>query len=241
MLFFLLIVSFYTTIIAQKVEKIEELYSIKEKTFRLAMKYNDLEVAKFALFEMMVLKPELVNLKDSLNILYFNLGNYRENIILSNELLENTKSPSYATNLEIRAIAYQNLGQIKESLEDYEKLYALTKNIYYLYQIASLQYELKRYGECNETISKILDLNEAEKTKITITIDNRMQQKVSLKAAVLNMRGVLALETNQYEVAKKNFKEALSLEKDFILAYNNLQLVEMKQKQENTSRFKKKQ
>ncbi|MFQ3575840.1 MAG: hypothetical protein SNJ77_05330 [Cytophagales bacterium] len=209
-------------------QKQEDLFSIKEKTFRMALKYNDLQVAKQAVFEMMVLKPEMKSLKDSLNIIYFNLGNHRENVMLSNELLEDSKSPSYSTNLEIRAISYQNLGMIKESLQDYEKLHGLSKSIYHLYQIAALQYELKRFGECDLSISKILQSEEAATASITMPIDNRNQQKVLIKAAAFNMRGVLAMETNNLEQAKKSFNEAIALEKDFVLAKNNLEIIEKK-------------
>jgi hypothetical protein len=59
--------------------------------------------------------------------------------------------------LEMAAISKQSLGALKESLADYESLYKQKPDLYSLYQIATLQYQLKRYGEsvisCDQIIA----------------------------------------------------------------------------------------
>ncbi len=206
--------------------QVTDAYTQKEKVFRLALRYNDFMVARTALYDMIVLKPELTTLKDSLSILYFNIGAYPECILLSKEILE--KTPNNPTILEIKAISEQSVGLIKESLADYEKLYASNKNVYHLYQIAALQYELKRFGECDASIAQLLADKEIENKEISIAAGEKKSQKVSLKAAIYNMRGVLALETGKTDIAKTNFNEAIKLNPDFELAKNNMKLLEQK-------------
>ena len=120
-------------------------YSLQEKIYKKAARYGDLGVAKNALYTMMELKPENTFLMDTLAILYFQSQAYVQSVLVTNEILE--KDPSKISALEIKAISESALGYGKEALNDYEKLYAKTQNVYHLYQIASLQYQLKRMAE----------------------------------------------------------------------------------------------
>lgn len=202
-------------------------YGNKEKTFRMALKYGDLVVAKQALFDMIVLKPEATHLKDSLAFVYINLGMLREAILLSREILEST--PSNLGIMEVKAISEQNLGLSKEALTTYESLYSQTKNVYHLYQIATLQYDLKRMAECNNSIDQLLATPDIDKKDINIGTGTRgQQQRVLLKAAALNIKGVLAMDLNENAVAKTCFEEALKLTPDFVLAKGNLDFLTKK-------------
>jgi len=195
-------------------------FGLKEKIFRDALKYGDLTVAKQALYEMIALKPIEKGLKDSLAYIYINMGSLREAILLSREILE---SDANNTNiLEVKAIAEQNLGLAKEALADYEVLYGKLKNVYHIYQIATLQYDLKRLQECNTSLDQILTSAEVDKKEIGLGTGTRgQQQKVILKAAALNIKGVLAMDLNENAIAKVCFEEALKLTPDFVLAKNN--------------------
>jgi len=196
-------------------------YILSERIFRESLKYGDLTVAKQALFEMIALKPEKKSLKDSLAYIYINLGSLQQAILLSREILDT--SPENQGILEVKAIAEQNLGLSKESLTSYESLYQKSKNVYHLYQIATLQYDLKRMAECNASIDAILSSPEVDKKELNIGTGTRgQQQKVVLKAAALNMKGVLAMDFNENAVAKVCFDEALRLTPDFVLAKNNV-------------------
>ena len=53
----------------------------------------------------------------------------------------------------------------------------------------------------------------------------RIGREVAKRAAAFNMRGVIALEINQLDVAKQNFQKALELFPDFSLAKSNLEKV----------------
>jgi len=197
-------------------------YAIQEHIYKKSVQYGDLGIAKSALFTMLALKPENTFLKDTLAILYFQSKAYVQSILVTNEILDN--DPSKISALEIKAISESALGYVKEALDDYEKLYAKTKNVYHLYQIASLQYQLKRIGECELSINKILADPKVTEQKVAMTIGQRgQQQQVVLKAAAINMKGVLFKETGKLEMAKAEFNEALSIQSDFVLAKGNLQ------------------
>ncbi len=197
-------------------------YAIQEQIYKKSVKYGDLGVAKNALFTMLALKPENTFLKDTLAILYFQSQAYVQSILVTNEILD--KDPSKISALEIKAVSESALGYSKEALDDYEKLYAKTKNVYHLYQVASLQYQLKRVGECELSIGKILADPKANEQKVAMTIGQRgQQQEVVLKAAAINMKGVLYKELGKLDMAKVQFEEALKIQADFVLAKGNLQ------------------
>jgi tetratricopeptide (TPR) repeat protein len=199
-------------------------YKLQEKIFRAALKYNDGETAKNSLFSMMVMNPEMPSLKDSLAILYFNMNKNAECIFVCRDIL--ASNPENDNILEIKAISEQNLGLYRDALADYEKIYGKTKNLSYMYEIATLQYQLKRYGECNATISALLSNPEAEKQTISISAGQQGQsQKVPMKAAGHNLRGVIAAELKEYSAAVANYQEALKIYPDFVLAKNNLSVL----------------
>ena len=191
---------------------------LQKKIYRQAMQYGDLGVAINAVYDILALGGE-ANYKDTLAYLYFNAGNNVQAILVADDIL--AEQPNNATMLEITAISQQNLGLAKEALANYEKLYALSPDIYHMYSIATLQYSLKRFGECGNTIDQILKAEDNVKP-IKISNSNGQSQEVPIKAACLNMLGVMALELKQTDVALKSFQEALKVAPDFALANGNL-------------------
>ncbi len=226
----ILILLHFETVFAQKnvgTDTQDNNYALKEKIFRQALKYADLSVAKNALFEMIALKPSEKNLKDSLALVYINMGQPQQALLLSKEILQS--DAKNMAMLEVKAIAGQSLGLTKEALVDYETLFAAQKSIFHLYQIATLQYDLKRMAECNASLDQIINTQDVEKQQIAIgTGQQGGQQKISLKAAALNIKGVLAMDLNEMAIAKQCFAEALKLNQDFVLARNNFQYIETK-------------
>lgn len=205
-------------------------YTNQEKIYKMAMGYNDLEVATKALYEMIVLQPENVFLHDSLAILYFSRGYYLECALVSKEIIE--VNPENNTILEILALSEDALGLTKEALAHYEKLFQNTGQLFYQYQVVSLQYKLKRYGECSLVVEELLANPNTEKETISISYQKGQSQQVSMKAAILNLKGVIALELANKALAKKCFEEAVALAPEFLLPANNLALLESENKQE---------
>lgn len=203
-------------------------YRLEKEIYSRALKYNDFQVAKNSVYKMIALNPTDKSLKDSLLTLYFNTSMYGQCILLSREILNENQSRLEI--LELKAASEQSIGLIKDALESYEKLFLQTKSLYHQYQVAVLQYQLKRYGECNANVEQILKNEKSASEKVSITLNQKESQEVLLKAAAFNIRGVMFLESNREEEAKFNFEEALKWQPDFTLAKNNLAFVSKKDK-----------
>ncbi len=202
-------------------------YQQQWQIYKWALQYNDLGTATNAIYQMMALKPEETNLKDTLAYLYFNSRRYVQTVLLGREIVEN--NPENYGIMEALAISEQSIGLLKESLEHYDQLYKATSKIYFLYQGASIQYGLKRLGECVQSISTLLASDGVDKEEVNINYgQNGESQKVTMNAAVYNLQGVVYLDLNRPEDAKKSFEKAVELFPDFILAKSNLDIVNKK-------------
>lgn len=198
-------------------------YEEQQKVFSLALQFNDIQSAKTAVYQMMVLKPEnQVGLLDTLSMLFYASNDY-ENCVKTTSLLL-SKTPEKLSLVEMRAKSLQRLGYIKESLKDYELLYAKTSQDMFLYEILVSQYQLKRYGEAEQSSNKLLT-SKSDTLKVDVQLGQGQYQSVSLKSAVSNIKGVVAMEVGQKEVAKQWFEKALTIDSDFILPKNNLKLI----------------
>lgn len=207
----------------------KEMIQLNRSILTRALNYSDLDAARNSLFTLIELEPANIALKDTLAMVYFKSGAYVQCVLIGEEIMKS--NPKNMTVLELKAISALNLGLNKESLKDYETIYAETKEIYYLYQIATIQYRMKRYGECEENLSIIANDPKSNQEKVTITIQ-QSNQEVVMKAAVYNMMGVIQQDLGDATKAEAYFKQALSLEPDFVLAKNNLSNINTKKEPE---------
>ena len=203
----------------------QDAFDTQSKIYRTALKNYDLQAATIALYNMQALKPERADLNDSLALLYFAGERYAQAYLVGEGIVK--ADPKRNDMLEVVAVSKQNLGLIKESLADYEKLYAAEKSVFYLYQMATLQYQLKRYGECVASLDQIISNAESEKQKVNIRVQQGSQE-VPMRAAAYNVKGICAMELNQEEAAKQNFNKAVELFPDFALAKGNLEAIAKK-------------
>jgi tetratricopeptide (TPR) repeat protein len=189
----------------------------------LAMKYGDYQVAINTLYQQLAKNPSDIALKDSLASLYiqFGVNGLGQCITLCREIL--AIQPENRKILQLLAIAENSAGLAKDALETYEKLYKVSKNLQDLYQIATLQFTLGRLGECSGTLAQIIADPDAEKEKILINVNQQQRQEVPLKAAALNVRGVLLREMKNNDQAKASFEEALKVAPDFALPKGNIE------------------
>lgn len=195
---------------------------------RNAKKYNDGAVARTAIFELIALQPNQKEWKDSLLYVYFAEGNYVSTLLLSEELLKDDQNPEV---LERKAISEQQLGLLKEALTSYEQLFKLKGENFYLYQVATIQYQLKRFGECEMTINALLNDAKTKEQKVTISLGQQGSQEVSMEAALLNIKGVMLKDIGKEEESKKLFTLALEKAPDFVLAKANLEALAKKEEE----------
>lgn len=222
----LLVVSVLITvsIFAQKKVKTVELpFELAIKKYHNSLKYLDYSTAINALQEILVINPEKVNYKDSLLAMYYNSGKSQSAVLLAKELeAEGNTNPAV---YEVLARTFQNAGMPKEALAYFEKLNNTEENLYYLYQIATIQFNLSRMQECTESLSKIIQNSEALKQTVAMDYENKESQQISFAAAAYNILGVMALRFKETEKAKENFEQALKIAPNFLLAKNNLSVL----------------
>lgn len=206
---------------AQDKQKNTAISSDEEKVYIKAISYGDYQVAKNALYELIIKHPEKTNYLDSLAHIYFSMNAYQQAQMITEDFLKT--NPNDLRMLELCAITLQSLGNVKEALEVYEKVYRQSPELFYLYQMAVLQYSLKRYGECDLSIKRIVNDSTSYNQKVTISIDQQNNQLVPYAAAATNLRGVMQKDLNKPEDAIKDFESAIKIFPEFVLAKNNLE------------------
>ena len=188
--------------------------------YQAALRYNDLQLAKTKLYDLMVRNPEDLRYMEALGSLYFESGENASAALVAMDILEvNDKNVGA---LEIAAYALEQLGAFDRALPYYESLNLLTGDNFSLYKSAYLQYSMKRYAEALNSVN-MLTKNAKPDEKIGFAVTEAETQQVSMKAAALNLKGLIYLDQNSKTEAKEAFNEALSLEPNFNQAKENLQ------------------
>lgn len=199
--------------------KESQAYQNENIKYQLGLKYGDVNVARSALYSMLVMDPQNITLLDSLAYLYFDYQRYTSCLLVCLDLLK--INPNNLAALEMSAISYESLSLKDKALENYESIYLKQNNIFTLYKIASLQFDLDRFVESMTNVDILLNNEEAKEAKINITTAQGPQE-IALHAAVYNLKGLIESSQDQKESAKASFNEALRIQPGFTLAQNNL-------------------
>ncbi|MBL0015008.1 MAG: hypothetical protein IPP17_00890 [Bacteroidetes bacterium] len=198
--------------------------SILDKSYKAmyadGLRYGDMSIASTAIYGLLSIHPDSTALLDTLAALYFQRGAWPQVVLVTTDIL--AKNDKNDAALELRAVANQSLGRAKESLEDYEKLFGRNNNPYHLYEIAALQFAMKRFGECERSVQQLLTDQSIKDKTIVISLQDGRSQDVPLAAAGMNLLGVINMEQGKKENAKTSFESALKVFPEFILAKNNL-------------------
>lgn len=189
------------------------------KMYALGFRYYDLTVSQMALYEMIAMDLDNVSLRDSLALLYYNMGKYGSAIAVATDVLAVEKNN--LAMLEVKALSNESLQFYNDALNDYEKLYLLSPSPYLLYKMATLQYTTKKQEQTKTNIAILLNNSEIDSLTVDVPVNRAQQQQVPLRAAVLNLRGLLYQDLGNKEEAKKSFAEALKLSPDYRAAKAN--------------------
>lgn len=188
--------------------------------YQAALKYNDLEVAKNKLFDLIVRNPEDMRYMEALGSLYFESGINASAALVAMDILKINDKNTGA--LEIAAYSLEQLGAFDRALPYYESLHLLTGDNFSLYKSAYLQYSMKRYAEAMNSVNMLVK-NAKPDEKIGFAVSETETQQVNMKAAALNLKGLIYLDQTSKTEAKAAFNEAISLEPNFNQAKENLQ------------------
>jgi tetratricopeptide (TPR) repeat protein len=190
------------------------------RKYATAVQWNDFDVAKDALYDLIIENPLNDSLIFDLALFYYQNQKSASAVLVANELL--ARNPKNLGALEIAAGGYEALGVLDKSLQSHESLYLMTNNVGTLYKMAFLQYRLKRYKESLTSADIILGNKEIETMKASYTSADNKTKEYPIKVAVINLKGMIALDQGDKVGAKKLFEAALAIAPDFVLAKENL-------------------
>lgn len=216
-----------------KLMKINQMVQLSQYqiAYSMAISNQDYASAISTVYNIMAVEPNnlltLMAWKDSLCKLYFNANDYTQCIAAGRDYLKNAAPGNSVRNVSILALiafSEKNLNNWKEALNTFEEVYPKSHSTYHLYQVAELQYLLKRYAECEITIDTLI-----KKTDITTVIPvasgiQGQAQSVPFKAASMNLKGIMLFDLNKRMEATACFQEAIKIFPDFILAKENLKM-----------------
>lgn len=190
------------------------------RKYSTALAWNDYDVAKDALYDLIVENPGNDSLIYDLAVFYYERQKYASSVLVANELLN--RNPKSLIALEIIASGYENLGIADRALQAYERLYMVSDNIGSLYKMAYLQFDLKRYKEAATSVDILLANPQCETLKVVFNDAANVAKEYSMKVSVLTLKGLVALEQGNKAEAKKWLDQALAVSPDFVPARQNL-------------------
>ncbi len=191
-----------------------------QRIYQLAMRYNDLPAARVKLMELIERNPNNNRYAELLATLYFDDGQFASAAVAAIDLLErNDQNP---TGLEIAAYALEQLGAMDRALPNFERHYLITGTLFSLYKSAYLQFSLNKEEEAMNSVNMIIKDRKSTDELIGFPIENNDTQEVSLKAAALNLKGMIYMGQQNKAEAVEALNEALSLAPDFLVAQENL-------------------
>lgn len=190
------------------------------KKYGVAARWNDFEVAKDALYDLIVEYPGNDSLIFALAYFYYENQKYPSCVMICQDLL--ARNPRNGPALELSGIGYENLSIYDRALQSYESLFLLTTNNSTLYKMAALQYELKRFEESMTNIDILLTKPEVDSLKVVFNDSENKPKEYPMRAALLNLKGLVYNGRSDKINAKKSFEESLAMAPDFVLPKQNL-------------------
>jgi len=215
----LFVFTFFATLIvtAQTLNQVD----LEKNKLKQALIYGDQATATTMMYNIIALEGDKSVYKDSLAYLYFNRRSYLSCYLSATDALKN--NPNNVEILEMSAISLESLGAKEKAIESYQKLVTITNNNLHAFKIAGLQLEIKKVVEAYTSIKKAETLPDKGTENITYPINKNYSQSVPLKASIQYLKGIIEVEMNSKELAKKSFQKAIGLFPEFILAKQELE------------------
>ncbi len=188
--------------------------------YQLANQFNDPAVARMALYEMLMYTSNQPAILDSLAIAYYSMNQFPSAALVAQENLK--LNPNNQTALEIAAVSFQNLGVYVKALDNYETLFLKNNSTNTLYQMAFLQFQLKRLKEAKTSTELLLQRKDVDEIQMQFNKADKTPQQVPMRAAVLNLQGLIAKANGNKEKAQELYLEALNAAPGFELVQMNL-------------------
>lgn len=205
---------------AQESESGGGIIKMYEGMYRLASRFGDEDMSKTALYHLLMLTSNKSAILDSLSLHYYGVQQWASVALVSKENIK--INPDNQLALELAAVSFEQLGLDDRALENYETLFLKNNSSSTLYRIAFLQYSTKKYKEVDTSINILLNREDIVEQKLLFPTQDKKQQEVSMKAAVLNLKGLVSKAQGNIQKAKEFFLEALNEAPGFEVAQINL-------------------
>lgn len=189
--------------------------------YRRTISYNDLGSAAYAVSAYLHHGGSF-SYHDTLALIYYNMNNLGGAYKLAGEI--NQKDSKNITALTLLADISGRAGEIKKSLEWYEKLIEVAPSPYNQYQLATKQFMLERNLECRQSLQKVIsDSTQAKEQNVRLDIGEGYAEDVPVLAAAMNMLGALAYKEKNNQLAKEWYQKAVAAFPKFVIAQQNLE------------------
>ncbi len=204
-------------------------WEIRKQSFiyNSANLFNDAQVAKMALYNLIAENPGNPSLYDSLALIYLQYNQHASAALVAQQSLRINNDNLFAT--EIAAASFESLGVKDRSIPYYETMYLATNDLNILYKISFLQFELKRYGESNTSIDIIMNNENAKSQVVVFPTEDQTGQEVPLNVAAHRIKGMIAEAQGNDDEAKRLFLETLEMYPGFQVVQGQLQLLSKKE------------
>lgn len=202
-----------------------------KQLFKHSMEVKDYHTAIFAAQCLLQKDSTQREFLDSLPELYAAVNNFGATEIYTDIALK--AKPEDEKLLQLKALCLQEAGKGEQLLDFYNKLYASTGKITYLYQVATIQLTAGDVKSAESTVKNLEAKLGNTKDSVDFMVSETEKQKVPIRAAIYNVKAYIAAQHNDLLGAKKNFELALKEFPDFITAQQNyMRLMQGAQRQQ---------
>lgn len=195
--------------------------TVDKQVMRQALVYGDDAIAASSIYRIIAKEGATSTYKDSLAYLYFGGRKYSSCFMVCKDIL--SRDGNKKDILEMQAISLESLGVLDKAAQSYARLVTKSNNNYHAYKLANLYYAQKKNKEALNAIKKAESLADTGKIKITTPINKNLNQQVSLKSAIANLKGLIQFAMDDMTGAKASFQQAVTLDPEFKLAKENLE------------------
>ena len=204
--------------------------ALDKQIMRQALAYGDNNIAANSIYNIIAKEGVNSTYKDSLAYLYFNGRRFSSCFLVCKDIL--SRDGDKQEILEMQSVSLESLGILDKAAQSYAKLVTKSNNNYHAYKLANIYYALKKNEQALNAIKKAESLDDTGKIKITTPINKNLNQQVSLKSAIANLKGLVQFAMDDMENAKASFQQAVTLEPEFKLAQENLEAAKAGKKKE---------
>lgn len=191
-----------------------------QRVYQMALRYNDLPVARMKLYELIERNPTNLRFQELLATLYFDANQFTSAAVAAMDLLE--KNDKNVTALEIAGYSLEQIGALDRAMPYFESHYLLTGTLFSLYKTAYMQYSLDRYEEALNSANMLIRDAKSSTEMLNFTKADESVQEVSIKAAALNLKGLVYMAEKNVEEAQAAFMQSLELAPGFEMAQINM-------------------